>query len=193
MRPTCSCSGATSAGSELTWSSPRSVSISRRAASSARAPGSGSSGGTSGAYQARDAAVRRAASLLDLERLQPGVEQLAAALRAALDSGLPEASGLLDALGASIAIPGVTVTFAHKLETHGWCLDGGPEVPDDDRPGVHTVRVGVGPRLPRTKPDHIAPSRPIGFEQRVLLLPRERRRELFHLGYADARRHLEAA
>jgi hypothetical protein len=101
--------------------------------------------------------------------------------------------GLLDTLGASIAIPGVTVTFAHKLEPHGWCVDGGPEVPDDDRPGVDTVRVGVGPRIPRTKPDHITPSRPIGFEQRFMVLPRERRRELFHLGYADARGYLKAA
>jgi hypothetical protein len=101
--------------------------------------------------------------------------------------------GLLDALGASIAIPGVTVTFAHKLETHGWCLDGGPEVPDDDRPDMETVRVGVGPRIPRTKPDHITPSRTIGFDQRFALLPAERRRELFHLGYADARGYLEAA
>jgi len=101
--------------------------------------------------------------------------------------------GLLDALGASIAIPGVTVAFAHKLEPHGWCLDGGPEVPDDDRPGIHTVRVGVGPRIPRTKPDHITPSRPIGIQQRFTVLPPERRRELFHLGYADARAHLEAA
>jgi hypothetical protein len=98
--------------------------------------------------------------------------------------------GLLDALGGSIAIPGVTVRFAHAVAPHGWCVDGGPEVPDDDRPGVETIRVGVGPRIPRTKPDHIAPSRPIGVSHRVLVLPVAQRRELFSLGYADARRSL---
>lgn len=97
---------------------------------------------------------------------------------------------LLDALGASIAIPGITVTFAHKVEALGWCIDGGPDVPDDDRPGVHTVRAGVGPRIPGVKPDHIMPSRSIGVEHRLMLLPVERRRELFDLGFADARCHL---
>jgi hypothetical protein len=53
--------------------------------------------------------------------------------------------------------------------------------------------VGVGPRIPRTKPDHITPSEAIGFEQRFSVLPIERRRELFHLGYADARGYLKAA
>ncbi|CAN5919726.1 hypothetical protein BH11MYX3_BH11MYX3_17350 [soil metagenome] len=111
-------------------------------------------------------------------------------LQRILVSRFDSRQGLLDALGASIAIPGVTVTFAHKLEPHGWCLDGGPEVPDDDRPGIETVRVGVGPRIPRTKPDHIAPSRPVGFSQRFTILPQPKRRELFDLGYADARDYL---
>jgi len=101
--------------------------------------------------------------------------------------------GLLDTLGASIAIPGVTVSFAHRLDPHGWCMDGGPEVPDDDRPGMETVRVGVGPRIPRTMADHITPSTPIGLEQRFFIQPIERRRLLFHLGYADARGYLKAA
>jgi hypothetical protein len=114
-------------------------------------------------------------------------------LQRILVSDFRSKQGLLDALGASIAIPGVTVSFAHRLEPHGWCMDGGPEVPDDDRPGIETVRVGVGPRIPRTKPDHITPSTPIGFEQRFSLLPSERRRELFHRGYADARGYLKAA
>lgn len=116
-----------------------------------------------------------------------------AGLQRILVSQFSSTQNLLDALGASIAIPGVTVTFAHRLEPHGWCVDGGPEVPDDDRPGVDTVRVGVGPRIPRTKPDHITPSRPIGFAQRFTILPQAKRRELFHLGYADARGYLEAA
>ncbi len=114
-------------------------------------------------------------------------------LQRILVSDFRSKQGLLDALGASIAIPGVTVSFAHRLEPHGWCMDGGPEAPDDDRPGIETVRVGVGPRIPRTKADHITPSTPIGFEQRFSLLPSERRRELFHRGYADARGYLKAA
>lgn len=97
---------------------------------------------------------------------------------------------LLDALGASIAIPGITVTFAHKVDALGWCIDGGPEVPDDDRPEVHTIRVGVGPRIPGIKPDHITPSQRVGMDHRVMLLPVERRRELFELGFADASRYL---
>ena len=116
-----------------------------------------------------------------------------AKLQRILVSRFSSTQNLLDTLGASIAIPGVTVTFAHRLEPHGWCVDGGPEVPDDDRPGIDTVRVGVGPRIPRTKPDHITPSRPIGFAQRFTILPHAKRRELFHLGYADARGYLEAA
>lgn len=114
-------------------------------------------------------------------------------MRRILISEFRSKQGLLDTLGASIAIPGVTVKLAHRLEPHGWCMDGGPEVPDDDRPGIETVRVGVGPRIPRTLPDHITPSRPVGALQRFTMLPIERRRELFHLGYADARGYLKAA
>lgn len=102
-------------------------------------------------------------------------------------------AALLDALAASIAIPGVTVPWAHKSASHGWCLDGGPEVPDDDRRGVQTVRVGVGPRVPMLKVDHIVPSRAIGLAQRFLIAPDRERRELFALGYADAARYWNAA
>jgi hypothetical protein len=102
-------------------------------------------------------------------------------------------SALLDALAASIAIPGVTVRFAYKTEHHGWCVDGGPEVPDDDRSGVETIRVGVGPRVPMMKPDHIMPSSPIGVRQRLLIAPEPERRKIFELGYADARRYWRRA
>jgi predicted acylesterase/phospholipase RssA len=104
-------------------------------------------------------------------------------------SRYPSNSALLDALAASIAIPGVTVRFAYKTEHHGYCLDGGPEVPDDDRPGVQTIRVGVGPRIPMMKVDHITPSTPIGVRHRLLVAPEAERREIFELGYADARRY----
>lgn len=113
-------------------------------------------------------------------------------LQRVLISQFATRQALLDALGASIAIPGITVTFAHKVEALGWCVDGGPDVPEDDRPGVHTIRVGVGPRIPGVTPDHITPSRRVGVDQRLMLLPIERRRELFDLGFADASRHLEA-
>lgn len=102
-------------------------------------------------------------------------------------------AALLDALGASIAIPGVTVRFAHKTADHGWCVDGGPEVPDDDRADVKTIRVGVGPRVPMMKPDHITPSERIGMRQRLFVAPEPERRKIFELGYADARRYWEAA
>jgi hypothetical protein len=114
-------------------------------------------------------------------------------LRRRLVSEYPHKQALLDTLGASIAIPGVTVKLAHKLERYGWCLDGGPEVPDDDRPGVDTIRVGVGPRLPRGRFDHIMPSRPVGWAQRFLIRPEPERRTLFHLGYADARSYFGGA
>lgn len=114
-------------------------------------------------------------------------------LRRHLVSAYPTKQALLDTLGASIAIPGVTVTFGHRLAPYGWCIDGGPEVGDDERPGVDTIRVGVGPRLPRSKPDHIAPSRPIGLAHRVLIPPEAERRTLFALGYRDAARYLERA
>jgi len=106
-------------------------------------------------------------------------------------SDYPTFDDLLDTIAASIAIPGITVGLAHKSRRHGWCLDGGPEVPDDDRPGHPTLRVGVGPRMPLTRPDHVTPSRPVGFALRFRVAPEPERRALFHLGYADARRYLE--
>jgi len=109
--------------------------------------------------------------------------------RRRLISTFPTREALLDALAASIAIPGVTVPLARRTAAHGWCLDGGPEVPDDDRSGVQTVRVGVGPRVPMLKPDHITPSKTIGLAQRFLIAPERERRELFSLGYADAARY----
>ena len=118
-------------------------------------------------------------------RLVVAVTQLSR-LKRRMISEYASKQAVLDTLGASIAIPGVTVTFAHKLAPYGWCVDGGPEVPDDDRAGVDTLRVGVGPRLPGGRVDHITPSRPIGVGQRVLIAPEAQRRELFELGKSDA-------
>ena len=88
-----------------------------------------------------------------------------------------------------VVFPGVTVPLARRTAAHGWCLDGGPEVPDDDRAEVQTIRVGVGPRVPMLKPDHITPSKTIGLAQRFLIAPEHERRALFSLGYADAARY----
>jgi hypothetical protein len=114
-------------------------------------------------------------------------------LRSVLISRFASNAHILDALGASVAIPGLTVRFAHRVEPLGMCVDGGPEPGGDDRPGVATLRVGVGLPLPFIPKHHIVPSQSIGLSQRVRVLPRPERERLFHLGYADARRHLEAA
>jgi hypothetical protein len=44
--------------------------------------------------------------------------------------------------------------------------------------------VCVGPRVPMMKPDHIAPSTPIGLGQRLLVAPEADRRRIFELGRA---------
>jgi hypothetical protein len=100
-------------------------------------------------------------------------------------SDFPTREALLDVLGAAVAVPGLTVPLFHKSPQHGICLDGGPGVPDDDRPGITTTRVGVF----QTAGYHVRPSRPIPPDALFSVPPDERRRELFELGYADARRH----
>lgn len=55
----------------------------------------------------------------------------------------PSREALLDVLAAAVAVPGLTVAFVHHSPRFGACLDGGPGVPDDDRPGATTTRVGV--------------------------------------------------
>lgn len=122
------------------------------------------------------------------DRLFVKITQLSR-LRRRIVSRYATKQAVLDTLGASIAIPGVTVSFAHHLAPFGWCIDGGPEIANDDRPGVQTIRVGVGPRLPRSLPDDIAPSTPIGARHRFLIPPEAERRRLFTAGYADARRY----
>ena len=122
-------------------------------------------------------------------RLHIVVRQLAT-WRSLLVSKWTSNDTMLDAIGASIAIPGFTVTLAYRLPEHGWCVDAGREVPRDDRPGVSTVRVGVGPRPDL---DDISPSRPIPWDQKFLVAPTASRLELFDLGFADARRRFEAA
>lgn len=96
---------------------------------------------------------------------------------------------LLDALAAAVAVPGLTVPLVHWSRQFGACLDGGPGVPDDDRPGVPTVRVGVFQRGRY----HIRPRTPLELELVFGVPLDERRRALFERGQADAAHHFEGA
>lgn len=125
-----------------------------------------------------DAHVRAHGRLFITLRRAPTFRQLAV-------SDFPTRDALLDVLGAAVAVPGLTVPLFHRSPRHGICLDGGPGVPDDDRPGVATTRVGVFQRARY----HIRPSRPIPPELMLGVPSDARRRDLFELGYADARRH----
>jgi hypothetical protein len=88
---------------------------------------------------------------------------------------------LLDVLAAAVAVPGLTVPLFHRSARLGPCLDGGPGVPDDDRPGATTVRVGVFSR-----DYHIRPRQRLATEL-VLGVPDDaKRRALFAQGERDA-------
>jgi patatin-like phospholipase domain-containing protein 2 len=100
-------------------------------------------------------------------------------------SDFPTREALLDVLAAAVAVPGLTVPLVHRSPRYGVCLDGGPGVPVDDRPGVPTTRVGVFQRGDY----HLRPSTPVGFDLLFGVPAESRRRELFSLGYADAGRH----
>lgn len=122
-------------------------------------------------------------------RLHVSVTQVPS-IRRRLVAEFPTRQALLDSLAASLAVPGLTVPLAYRLPRFGWCVDG-HSVPVDNRPGVRTLRVGVRPSS--TNRYDIQPSRPIGWQQMFLVQPAAARLSLFDLGYADARRHLEAA
>lgn len=103
-------------------------------------------------------------------------------LRQAAISDFPSRAALFDVLAASIAVPGLTVPLYHRSPRYGACLDGGPGVPDDDRPGRETIRVGV---LARGR-YHIRPSVAIGASL-VLGLPDDAvRQRMFEQGRRDA-------
>ncbi|MBL0213492.1 MAG: hypothetical protein IPQ07_06405 [Myxococcales bacterium] len=92
---------------------------------------------------------------------------------------------LLDALAGAVAVPGLTVTVFHRSARFGPCLDGGPGVPDDERPGATTLRVGVFQRGRY----HIRP-RPALARELLFGVPSDAdRRALFERGRADAARH----
>lgn len=108
------------------------------------------------------------------------------ALRQVTISEFSTRADLLDALAAAVAVPGLTVPLVHRSPRLGACLDGGPGVPDDDRPGVTTVRVGV---FARSAGYHIRPRSPLAWSLVFGVPPAARRRQLFELGRADAARH----
>jgi hypothetical protein len=110
-------------------------------------------------------------------------------LRQIAISQFPTRESILDVLAAAIAVPGLTVLFAHRSPRFGACVDGGPGVPNDTRPGATTIRIGVFQR----RDYDIRPSKPFTFDQ-IFGVPSEaRRRAMFTLGYEDAARHLDAA
>lgn len=98
---------------------------------------------------------------------------------------------LLDTLAASIAVPGMIVKWAYRAPHLGWCIDGGFEAPDDDRPGFETISVGVRrSRVSRrARPYDIRPSRRIPVSMHLGLPSGERRMTMFRRGFADAARY----
>jgi hypothetical protein len=100
-------------------------------------------------------------------------------------SEFPTRSTLLDALMGAVALPGLTVPLVHRSPRFGAVIDGGPGVPDDDRAGVPTVRVGVHPR----RGYHIAPRTHLGWRTLLTITSDERRRAMFELGRTDAARY----
>jgi hypothetical protein len=127
---------------------------------------------------APDAHVRATGRLFITLRRLPWPRQCAV-------GDFPTRDALLDALAAAVAVPGLTVPLVHWSPRFGPCLDGGPGVPDDDRPGATTIRVGVF----RRGDYHVRPSRPVSRELMFGVPSDLQRRELFALGYADAARH----
>ena len=129
-----------------------------------------------------DAARRADGRLFVTIRRLPMLRQIAI-------SQFPTRESILDVLAAAIAVPGLTVRFVHRSPRFGACVDGGPGVPSDTRPGATTIRVGVFQR----RDYDIRPSTPFTFEQ-IFGVPSEaRRRAMFALGYDDAARYLDAA
>lgn len=128
-----------------------------------------------------DAHVRATGRLWITLRQLPRLSQIVV-------SDFPTREALLDVLAGAVAVPALTVPLVHWSPRFGACLDGGPGVPDDDRPHTRTVRVGVFQRGGY----HIRPSTTLARDL-VFGVPSEhRRRALFALGHADAERHFKA-
>ena len=125
-----------------------------------------------------DAHVRATGRLFITIRRLPALRQVAI-------GEFPTRAALLDVLAAAVAVPGLTVPFVHRSPAYGACLDGGPGVPDDDRPGYATTRVGIFQRSGY----HVRPSVPLARDLVFGVPDDARRREMFALGYRDAAAH----
>jgi patatin-like phospholipase domain-containing protein 2 len=120
-------------------------------------------------------------------------------LRKRVISQFPTRGALLDALVASMSIPGHAVPIAyraHHLDRRLF-LDGGivANVIDDNRPGYRTIRIGVfdfnSVLLPRARTLHIRPSAHLPWSMRLAPLSDAERRAWHERGYTDARRYFE--
>ena len=85
----------------------------------------------------------------------------------------------------------MVVKWAYKTPHLGWCVDGGAEAPNDDRPDFETISVGVRRRRlsHRGRPYKIRPSRRIPMSLQFGLPSAERRMTMYRSGYGDAARY----
>jgi hypothetical protein len=120
-------------------------------------------------------------------------------LRKRVVSHFPTREALIDAMTASMAIPGHGVWLAYHASRAGlgWCVDGGvvDNIHDDDRAGWKTIRVGVwrsrSALLPTPERVDIYPSRRLPFKMLYTVETTENRVAWFRHGYADAARFFE--
>jgi hypothetical protein len=115
-----------------------------------------------------------------------------ASMRARAVTSFPTREALLDAIAASMAVPGHGVRLAYRTCSNGWCVDGafGLGRPCDDRPGWKTIHVGVRRGryfLPRRL--DLEPSRAMSLRSMLAVESRHQRLRWAELGWDDARRY----
>ena len=115
-------------------------------------------------------------------------------LRKRVVSHFPTRGALIDAMTASMAIPGHGVWLAYRASRAGlgWCVDGGvvANIHDDDRPEWRTIRVGVwrsrSALVPRPERVDIYPSQRLPLKMLYTVESTDCREAWFRHGYADA-------
>lgn len=121
-------------------------------------------------------------------------------LRRRVLTDFPTREALLDALKASMSIPGHGVPIAyraHHLDRRLY-VDGGfvANVIDDDRPGYRTIRIGVfhfhAALFPVPRGLHIKPSAYLPWRMRLWVESDEVRHTWHQRGYDDARQYFES-
>ena len=130
-----------------------------------------------------DAHVRASGRLVTVIASLPG-------LRARGVTQFPTRAALLDAIAASMAVPGHGVRVAYRTAEHGWCLDGafGRGRVCDLRPGWRTTHIGVrrgAVFLPRRL--DLRPSRRMPLSAMLRVESRAERLRWVQLGWDDAR------